>query len=314
MRVADVPQSALAAALAGGGLTVQTGSLRTRIHSRLGAVASGLAEFYCEFPCDTAGEASAQPFADFHVSVRRPLGLRRWYRPHVLFDFDGRSIFKPLPLAQAFPMLEWGLNWCVTTQVNHFLMFHAAVVARGDRALLMPGPPGSGKSTLCAALVARGWRLLSDELALVDLESGELHGLARPVSLKNASIDAIRAFAPDAFVGDPCHDTLKGTVAHMRPPTASVQRATVPAYPAWVVFPRFDRGAAIELAPVAPEEAFFRLVENAFNYAALGVRAFERTVDLVGQSDCHDLVYSSLQEAVACLGALDAGNVAGSAH
>jgi predicted ATPase len=30
--------------------------------------------------------------------------------------------------------------------------------------VILPAPPGSGKSTLCAALVTRGWRLLSDEL------------------------------------------------------------------------------------------------------------------------------------------------------
>jgi len=314
VRVGDVPRPALAAALADRGLALTTGTYRTRVLSALPAVAAGLAEFYRDFPCDIDVSGPEHAFADFHVALRRPLGLRRWLRPHVLFCFDGRSVFKPLPADQAFPMLEWGLNWCVTTQINHCLLFHAAVVARDDRAVVMPGPPGSGKSTLCAALVTRGWRLLSDELALVDLDTGEVHGLARPVSLKNASIDAIRAFAPDAFVGEPCHDTLKGTVAHLRPPAASVQCMRRAARPAHLVFPRFQPDRPTRLEPMAPEEAFFGLVDNAFNYAALGVRAFERTVDLVGQSGCHDLAYSDLEEAVARLVEVDEGKPPGSAH
>ena len=307
MRLAELPQPAVRAHLCGHGLTLVTGALRTRIRSALPAVADGLASLYADFPVEPDAR-----FADFHVAMARPLGLRRWYRPHALFFFDGRSVFKPLPLNQAFPMLEWGLNWCVTTQIQHRLLFHAAVVARGERALLLPGPPGSGKSTLCAALASCGWRLLSDELAIVDLDDASLQPLARPVSLKNASIAAIRSFAPRAFVSEPCHDTLKGTVAHLRPSRESVDAMRVPGRSAWIVFPEYRPGAATRLTAEAPEAGFFRLLKNAFNYAALGARAFERSVDLVAGSDCYDLVYSNLEEAVARLGELEAGAGAGS--
>jgi len=295
--IGDLPGAVLRARLRGPGLDLVTGGFRTRIRSPLPDVAAGIAGLYGDFP--VAGDRG---FADFHVVVTCPRGPRRWYRPQVLFRFDGRSVFKPLPVNQAFPMLEWGLNWCVTTQVNHFLLFHAAVVARGDRALVMPGQPGSGKSTLCAALVTHGWRLLSDELAMVDLETGALHGLARPVSLKNESLPVLRALAPDAFLSPPCHDTLKGTVAHLRPPADSVRRMAEPARPAWIVFPRFEADAATGLVPRDRDSTFFELVRNAFNYSALGTVAFERTVDLVAQSDCHDLTFSDLDDALARLG------------
>lgn len=297
--VADLSAAALRDRLRGPGLDLVTGRFCTRIVSALPDVMTGIGTLYRDFAVAPAGE-----FADFHVEVSRPVGLRRWYRPQVLFRFDGRSVFKPLPRNQAFPMLEWGLNWCVTTQIYHYLVFHAAVVARGNRALVMPGPPGSGKSTLCAALVTQGWRLLSDEMAIVDLESGVIHGLGRPVSLKNESIPALHKLAPDAFVSAPCHDTLKGTVAHLRPPKDSVERMDTPVRPGWVVFPRFEPEAATELVERDRCTAFFDLVSNAFNYSALGDVAFERSVDLVAQSDCYDFSYSHLAEAVACLGEL----------
>lgn len=297
--VKDLPAAELRARLRGPGLDLVTGRFRTRVTSALPDVVTGIGQLYRDFPVD-----ANDGFADFHVAVTRPQGIRRWYRPQVLFRFDGRSVFKPLPGNQAFPMLEWGLNWCITTQVHHCLVFHAAVVASGERALVMPGPPGSGKSTLCAALVTQGWRLLSDEMAVLDLESGCIHGLARPVSLKNESIPALRALAPDAFVSTPCHDTFKGTVAHLRPPVDSVERMHARARPGWIVFPRFVPGADTQRVPRGRDTAFFELVSNAFNYSALGEIAFERTVDLVAQSDCHDFSYSHLAEAVACLGEL----------
>lgn len=293
MNIADLPLSALRAELAGTGLTLRTGSFRTRIASPLASVARGLAALYSAFPVEPEA-----PFADFHVAVRPATWLRRWYRPLVLFFFDGRSVFKPLPRGQAFPMLEWGLNWCVTTQINHFVLFHAAVVARDDRALILPGAPGSGKSTLCAALVCRGWRLLSDELALLDPADGTLHGLARPISLKNASLDAIRAFDPTAELSEPCHDTLKGTVAHLRPPDASVTAMDRPAQPAHIVFPRYTAGGPTDLAALSPESGFRELVGNAFNYTTLGASAFNAAVDLVSQSTCHGFTYSDLGSAV----------------
>ncbi len=49
--------------------------------------------------------AATEDFADFYVELKKPRGLRKWFHPQVLFDFDGRIPFKPLPLAQSFPML-----------------------------------------------------------------------------------------------------------------------------------------------------------------------------------------------------------------
>lgn len=52
--------------------------------------------------------------------------------------------------------------------------FHAAAVAGPDGAVLIAGDSGAGKSTLLAAMLKRGWSVLADDLAAVDLnENGE---------------------------------------------------------------------------------------------------------------------------------------------
>jgi HprK-related kinase A len=295
MRLSQLPTAELHRQLAGAGLWIRTGPFSQRVRSRIPLVAEGLAELYGQFEVDGTHEA----FADFHVSVNPPVSLRRWLRPQVAFSFDGLQPFKPLPRNQAFPMLEWGLNWCVSTQAHQYLIIHAAVVEKNGLAAILPAPPGSGKSTLAAGLGLSGWRLLSDELALVDRKTGLIQPLPRPVSLKNRSIEVIRRFAPEVFVNRPSHDTVKGTVAHMRPPGDSVLRQHEAARPGWVIFPKWEAGAAATLTPRSRAQTFMFLAQNAFNYSHLGADGFRVGTALIDQTSCYDFHYSHLHEAVA---------------
>jgi HprK-related kinase A len=302
MKLLQLPPADLRRQLAGSGVWMRTGPFSLRVQSDIPDVAEGLTQLYGQFEVRSAHEA----FADFHVSVKSTPGLRRWIRPQVGFDFDGVRPFKPLPRDQAFPMLEWGLNWCVSTQAHHYLIIHAAVVEKHGRAAILPAPPGSGKSTLTAGLVLSGWRLLSDELTLIDRKTGRIQPLPRPVSLKNQSIDVIRRFDDEAFINRASHDTVKGTVAHMRPPRDSVLRQHESAQPAWVIFPKWEAGAATRLTPRSQAQTFMFLAQNAFNYSHLGADGFRVGTALIDQAACYDFRYSDLAEAVAAFDALAA--------
>lgn len=286
MIVADLSLNQISSRLNRGDFVLRTGPFHASIQSPLTSVHRGIATLYADF------EIIAQPtFADFHVNVSTPPNLRRWVRPQVIFRYDDEVPFKPLPLDQAIPMLEWGLNWSISNHAHQYLILHAAVIERGGRAVIMPAPPGSGKSTLCAALVNHGWRLLSDELALLSPATGEVIPLARPVSLKNSSINIIRDLGPEVVIGPACKDTLKGTVAHMRPPADSVRRIDENALPAWIIFPRYQPGTGAVLEPYARSQTFMSLVENTFNYHALGEKAFNTLCSLVDHCDCYTFEY-----------------------
>jgi len=303
LTVASLTRTQLETRLAGPGLFLQTGAFVSRIRSPLPQIADGIALLYRDYPVHTADKEDA--FADFHVRLRRSGGVRRWYRPQVHFDVDGLVPFEPLPEAHAFPMLEWALNWCISTRAHAYLMIHAAVVERDGLALMLPAPPGSGKSTLCAALVSRGWRLLSDELALFRPHDGLLVPVPRPVSLKNRSIDVVRAFVPDAVLSRPVSNTTKGTVAHLKAPDDSVARARETARPAWIVFPKYEAGAVTELAPIPRARAFLRVADNAFNYSQLGALGFRTLAGVIERCASFDFRYSDLDEAMAVFAALE---------
>lgn len=284
------------------GVYLQTGPFSIHLRSGLASVAEGLARLYFEYPRSERSE-----FADFHLNVDAVAGLRRWVRPQVQFAFDGHIPFKPLPLEQAFPMFEWGLNWCVANHAHDYLIIHAAVVEKGGKAAILPAPPGSGKSTLCAALVNRGWRLFSDELAMFSLQMRKLVPLPRPVNLKNNSIDIMQAYAPDAVFGPRVADTNKGTVCHMKAPADSIARAAEAALPAWIILPRYVPEAAASLTPRGKAQTCMDLAHNAFNFSLLADEGFQALTELLDQSDCYDFSYSRLDDAVHIFDKLAAG-------
>jgi len=276
------------------GLVLGIGPFAFRLISCIPNVAVELARLYPDYTVP-----GADKFVDYTVQIDRGTGWRRWVRRQAIFKFDGAEPFVPLPEDHAFPLLEWSMNWCISMHAHHYLLLHSAVIERNGCAVIMPAPPGSGKSTLCAGLVHRGWRLLSDELALISLTDASITPLGRPISLKNKSIDVIRQFVPGAVLSDTVHDTSKGSVALLKVPIEHLQRIHETARPRWVIFPKYVAGAAPQLTARSKANSMLELGRNSFNYMVLGLKGFEVLSDVIDASDCYDFQYSQLDDAVA---------------
>lgn len=240
---------------------------------------------------------------DLQLRITPPNSLRRWLRPQikVYSSADQLPPFAPFPRSQGFALFEWALNWTLAITAHQYLMLHSAVLERDGKALLMPGLPGAGKSTLCAALMLRGWRLLSDEFGLLDPNTELLHPLPRPIPLKNQSIQVIRDFDTTAVLGPTYPGTRKGDVAHVRPSETSVLRNGEPAKPTWFVFPRYQPEADTTLTPFADGQTFLKVTGNAFNYRLLGGLGFRKSINLVRNTDSFSLIYSDLNDAISTL-------------
>ena len=301
MKLSDLAQDLYRKRLRDSGLVLRTGPFIFRLRSTHDRVAESLAAMYADHPV-----LPPETLADFDVAISGGAGLHRWIRRQARFVFDGHPVFEPLPADQAYALLEWAMNWCISSHAHQFLIVHAAVIERGGHALILPAPPGSGKSTLCAALIHSGWRLLSDELTLIDLRDGRVQALCRPVSLKNESIAVLRQFAPQARFSRVTHDTAKGSVAHMQVPAAHLALVDVPARPRWIVYPRYIRGAATTLAPRPRGLALVDLARNAFNFQLQGESGFERLCAVVKDCNALDFSYSDLAEAIAAFDQLAA--------
>ncbi len=293
MRIRDLDASAVAARLAGEGLALDVGAARVRVRSSVPGLPEAIRIVYGAFPVE-----AVHGFFDISVNMIRRSGLRRSLRSQVDFFVDGGLPFAPFPADTHLPLLEWGINSCFAQQCYHHLLLHAGVVEKSGHAAVLPALPGSGKSTLTAALVCRGYRLLSDEFAVVRLSDRMLLPMLKPLGLKNESIDVIRAFGRGAVMGPSFPKTRKGTVAHLAPGESSVAARHVPARPALVVFPQYAPGVELLVHPVPKSRAFARLAANSFNYELIGPDGFDAVGDLIEACECYRLQYSRIDEAI----------------
>lgn len=301
--VGQLPAEALEGRLRGPGLGVRLGPFDMLIKSNVRGLPAQLGRLYAHYPV-----LEGERVYSAHVALNIVRTLRQPLRRKVRLTIDGRPPHEDMPAEQALAVLEWGLNLVVALRHFRYLTLHSAVLERGGRAMLFPAWPGHGKTTLCVALAHRGWRLLSDEFGLLRPCETSMVPLPRLMPLKNESIAVIRAFVPKAVIGPEIPNTRKGTVAHVRPPAASVERAHEEAQVAWLVFPKWVAGAPLSLEPLPRLEAFMQVATNAFNYEMLGVAAFETVRSIVEMSSCHRLEYSDLDEAVAALTELADGD------
>ena len=279
--------------LRGAGLGLQVASFRCLIRSDTGLLSAPLRHLYQDYCVETVQTG----FYDFRIRLSKKRASV-WGKYKVEFDWEGRSPFPALPLAHAHPLFEWGLNWCVATASGLDTVIHSAVVERQGYALLLPGQPGAGKSTLCAALALTDWRLLSDELTIISQSDGLVQSIPRPISLKGASIDLIGGQFPMVDMTIPVLDTHKGSIAYARPPSTSVAVSQASAKIGYVVFPKYMAGLSLDVMPLSHAETLAELMKNTFNVGLLGTQGFEALAVAIMHAKCYAVEYGDLASIV----------------
>nr|WP_315382875.1 HprK-related kinase A [uncultured Sphingomonas sp.] len=276
---------------------LRIGPLGFRIGSHWRSPIAALDDLYRDYPAPQDG------IADFNVHLFAARPWRRVLRPsvHIAGDFVIPDA-APLPLAQGLLAAEMGMNLQVALGLRRYLLLHAAMVERDGRAVLMTGISGAGKSTLAALLMARGWRLMGDEFALIDCVTGLAYAFPRLVSLKNEAIDVVAQVLPEARFGPLLEGTPKGAIRHLVPDARAIAAMEVPAEPSLILFPRFGFEAAER--PVLPSEAFVRLTQASTNYVTLAERGFEALTRLVQTVPSRAIDYPDAETALAMVEAL----------
>jgi hypothetical protein len=146
----------------------------------------------------------------------------------------------------------------ILLQLKGYLVLHASGISINGKAAIFVGDKGQGKSTTAAACLARGHRLLTDDLVALEL-AGD-----RPVVIP----------------GYPSVKLTQRAVDTLQPPVSSVIRTNIEGFdkdrvrfdrdfdttrvPAGGVFV-LQRGTSIQLEKLAPPEALAELIRFSYN-------------------------------------------------
>ena len=134
----------------------------------------------------------AMPGPVIHMKIQEHKGSWLKGGQHYTIHGDNVPISTAHRIEEVLPYLEWGINWRVIVSRSEYLQVHAATMAYNGRAIIITGPPGAGKSTLAAALLARGWQYLGDEFAMINPTTLRVHPFPKAICVKAGSFDLIK--------------------------------------------------------------------------------------------------------------------------
>jgi hypothetical protein len=203
---------------------------------------------------------------------------------------------EPLPLTPGLARLMSSINVAAVASVDHLPVLHASAASWAGRAIVVPGRPGAGKSTLVAGLVAAGCGYLTDEAVPID---GSAHAVPypKPIVVGPGSWPAL-AHARAGRV-----ELARGHLDawYLDPARLGVTVETAPLPVGMVVVPRYRPGSPTLIEPLTPAEATAAMSSNTFNQVRHGRSGIERCADVARAARCVQLTHGDLRDACARL-------------
>lgn len=213
---------------------------------------------------------------------------------------NGRVERANVALDEIGPTVKWLLWEAAINSHRFFMNIHAGVVGDGKGVIMLPAAPGSGKSSLTAALARAGLDYFSDEIAL--LEEPDL--AVRPIPLAVCVKSTGWALMTPLFPNLPklkVHRRGDGKIVRYVPPPpfrhGTRRDRTYPVRA--IVFPKYAADAETALTPLSRVDALSRLMEECLVVPVpLTLRRVQRLVRWIQAIRCFDLKMSSLGQAV----------------
>ena len=156
---------------------------------------------------------------------------------------------------------------------------HATAVAISGKAVVFLGDCGFGKSTLAAAFLQAGHRLLTDDLLVLRNASAGL--LAHPGSPRIKLFPEVaRKFLGDAVTGVPMNPRTHKLIIPLKEPHICTH--ALPLSAIYALAPALDLpGAEVHIAAISQRQAFVTLLASTFNRVILDSPRLRRQFEII---------------------------------
>jgi len=216
---------------------------------------------------------------------------------------DGKTLDTGFTLADTAIKCLREINGLVARSHNLTIIFHASAVAAGDTGILIPALGGSGKTTLAAYLMHRGYAFLNDDAVPMLAKSAELLPVPVSLSIKSGSWEVLGKHYPE-MTRLTTFGEADRQIKYLPPSDHQIQQKPVACK--LVIIPEYRESQhEVEVVQLSVVEVFSHIirsgciVERPVNPVALG-----SLVDWLDEMPCYRIVYSSLLHAEAALSAL----------
>ena len=254
------------------------------------------------FPSDAVADTFRHALAGFESSHTspgaHPYEIQTGRRPGT---FSSRiKVCTPTEYSSLFELVAGMERTVLSAAYSHMDApgVHAGAVTRNGLTILIPGNPGSGKTSLVLGLLLNGWTLLSDEIAPVDTKTSQIGPFPRALWIKPGGMDVVVGVDSKGLLGKPEVARRIGGVHCVTPTAFPVAADGETSSVTSVVFPSVDRNLEARIDSVPRSEALGRLMDLTFNRDRFPGGGMDLLGDLVAGADCYTLTSGSLRHSV----------------
>jgi len=177
------------------------------------------------------------------------------------------------------------------------LMFHSAVLAKNNNAVLFPAESGAGKSTLAAVLAYKGWDFFTDELAIIKPKQGSVSPCPLSVCVKEGAVDFLCHYYPQLKNLNLYHRLDNKKVRYL-PVLSSQQHKSVDTKITVIIFPFYNKEIYCELNALDKEEALMRFLGCGSSGRPINKNELVSIIQFIEKTPCYSLVYSDINAAL----------------
>jgi hypothetical protein len=222
-------------------------------------------------------------------------------RKYKYLEKDGRTLYRIDRDYNLCPMLMDQIRMSCYENVRDYLLFHSGAVVKNGRAILLPAPKQSGKTTLTLGLMNYGYRHLTDEVSAIQHETLEVVPYQRPIYMWNWSRplgkEVSKSFRSYRYRADEVARGAVGRWQYIVPQDGAVMPRDSRWKVDWIIFPRYTLKGKTVLKPLSTAQAVVSLMQNGWNQELFPDGGLRVCAKLARRARCYTLEMGDLDRA-----------------